>query len=135
MDALSRSPVEEPIDMETVAENMLVLEISNSDFLVSMQRRDERLVEIINKLSRDPLCDEDKQIHDNYVFDNHRLYRKVNGRRCWVVPNAVRWRMVRSYHDEKGHFGVEKVLAMLGEMFWFPKMRKYVSAYISACPK
>lgn len=135
VDALSRSPIEEPAEIETIAENIMVLEISNTDFLVSMQRQDERLIEIINKLSRDPLCDEDRQIHDNYVFENHRLYRKVDERKCWVVPNTVRWRMVRSYHDEKGHFGEEKVLAMMSEMFWFPKMRKYVRAYIAACPK
>ena len=33
VDALSRSPVDEPKEVDTVAENMMVLEISNMDFL------------------------------------------------------------------------------------------------------
>lgn len=100
-----------------------------------MQRQDIRLTEVIDKLTRDPTCDEDRQIQQNYVLENNRLYRKVGAKKCWVVPNNVRWRIVKSYHDEKGHFGEQKVVGMMQELFWFPKMRKYVRSYIAACPK
>ncbi|XP_053699165.1 uncharacterized protein LOC128746141 [Sabethes cyaneus] len=61
-DALSRNPVEESRDEKTVVENMLTIEMSNNDFLVSLQRQDPKLIDIINKLGSDPLCDEDRQV-------------------------------------------------------------------------
>ncbi|CAD7085776.1 unnamed protein product [Hermetia illucens] len=35
--------------------------------------------------------------------------------------------------DDLGHFAAEKTLDRLRKDFWFPKMRKYVKSYISAC--
>ncbi|XP_062704227.1 uncharacterized protein LOC109401735 [Aedes albopictus] len=65
VDALSRSPAEEPRETESVADSIMVLELSNSDFIVSMQRQDHRLLEVIDILARDPRCDEDRQVQQN----------------------------------------------------------------------
>lgn len=134
-DALSRNAVEEPKEIESVVENIWTIEISNTDFLVSLQRQDPKLTKIVDVLSSDPRTDEDRQAHQNYVLNNHRLYRLVDGARCWVIPAKIRWRVVKSFHDDRGHFAEEKVLQMMKEQFWFPKMRKYVRSFIAACPK
>ncbi|CAD7093720.1 unnamed protein product [Hermetia illucens] len=73
------------------------------------------------------------QIRREYVYKNNRLYRKVDDQLRFVVPTAIRWRVVRTYHDDMGHFAAEKTLDRLRKDFWFPKMRKYVKSYISAC--
>uniref|UniRef100_A0AAG5DS95 RNA-directed DNA polymerase n=1 Tax=Anopheles atroparvus TaxID=41427 RepID=A0AAG5DS95_ANOAO len=134
-DALSRSPVEDPSEVKSVAEDLMILEISNSDFLVTLQRQDSRLVNIIDILLRDPTCAAEEQVKNNYLLEDYRLFRKIDGRKCFVVPSRVRWRMIKSYHDDKGHVAEEKVLAMIKDNFWFPKMRKYIRSYIDACPK
>lgn len=36
-------------------------------------------------------------------------------------------------HDELGHFGVEKTLDKLKDLYWFPKMRKFVKKYVQSC--
>ena len=135
VDALSRNPVEPGSGTAPVLEEMLQIELSNEDFLVTLQRQDPKLVLIIDTLGRDPLTDEDRQVQQNYDLVQNRLMRIVNGRKMWVVPNRVRWRLVSCYHDEMGHFGEEKVLELLKEKFWFPKMRKYVRSYVLACPQ
>ena len=40
----------------------------------------------------------------------------------FFLPRAVSWRIVRLCRDEMRHFGVEKTF-----------LRKYITAYISAC--
>uniref|UniRef100_A0AAG5DQZ0 RNA-directed DNA polymerase n=1 Tax=Anopheles atroparvus TaxID=41427 RepID=A0AAG5DQZ0_ANOAO len=124
VDALSRNPVGTAKEVEPVLSDMMVIDISNSDFLMALQRQDPRLCAIIDVLNRSPETDEERQ-----------MKQKVIGELCFVVPNRVRWRMVHTYHDEMGHFSVDKVLERLKRKFWFPKMRKYVRSYIQACPQ
>jgi len=45
----------------------------------------------------------------------------------------VRWRIVKTCHDDFGHFGHDKAIGRIQQKFWFPKMRKYVKEYISTC--
>lgn len=134
VDALSRNPVGNPDIVQSVEDNIMLLEISNGDALVSMQRRDPKLVKIVSQMEGVPESDEQRQIQENYVLENHRLYRKLDGRKCWVVPANIRWRLLKHYHDDYGHFGEEKVLQLLVQKFWFPRMRKYTQSYIKACP-
>lgn len=135
VDALSRNPVEGGSSVDPVLCDMMAIDISNSDFLVALQRQDPRLCDIVDVLGRSPLTDEERQMQQNYQLDRHRLIRLVEGEKCFVVPNRVRWRLVHTYHDEMGHFGEDKVLERLQQKFWFPKMRKYVRSYIQACPQ
>jgi hypothetical protein len=37
------------------------------------------------------------------------------------------------HHDNVGHFGAEKTLELIKGKYWFPKMKKYVTRYVSCC--
>jgi Integrase zinc binding domain/Integrase core domain len=63
----------------------------------------------------------------------NRVMRKVNDTLKFVVPGRVKWRILKTFHDDMGHQGVEKVLRGMSEQLWFPKMRKYSRQYIDSC--
>ncbi|CAD7078596.1 unnamed protein product [Hermetia illucens] len=130
VDALTRAPVEPPHPTKTVADLALKVELDEHDFLTTIQLQDMKLaVKVLQGMSSEQAT----QIRREYVYKNNRLYRKVDDQLRFVVPTAMRWRVVRTYHDDMGHFAAEKTLDRLRKDFWFPKMRKYVKSYISAC--
>jgi len=91
-----------------------------------MQQQDPKLKEIIEILQGKEAVNK-KQIKDDYVLQRCRLHRRTQNGQRLVVPRGVTWRIVRSCHDEAGHFGVEKTLQRIAKNFWFAKMRhKYV---------
>lgn len=87
-------------------------------------------MDVLRKKTTEP-CG--KQLRQDYKMQGSRLYRKINGKLRYVVPSAVRWRVVKAAHDDRGHFGLEKTLECLMETFWFKRMRNYTKSYISAC--
>ncbi|CAD7085358.1 unnamed protein product [Hermetia illucens] len=132
VDALSRAPVEPPNPTKTVVDLVLKVELDKHDFLTTIQLQDMKLANIV-KVLQGMSSEQATQIRREYVYKNNRLYRKVDDQLRFVVPTAMRWRVVRTYHDDMGHFAAEKTLDRLRKDFWFPKMRKYVKSYISAC--
>ncbi|CAD7077440.1 unnamed protein product [Hermetia illucens] len=130
VDALSRAPVEPPNPTKT--DLVLKVELDEHDFLTTIQLQDMKLANIV-KVLQGMSSEQATQIRREYVYKNNRLYRKVDDQLRFVVPTAMRWRVVRTYHDDMGHFVAEKTLDRLRKDFWFPKMRKYVKSYISAC--
>lgn len=45
----------------------------------------------------------------------------------------MRREVVRTNHDEMGHFGTDKTLERIKQSYWFPRMREYVEKYITSC--
>lgn len=133
VDALSRAPSEAAREVPVVTEGIFSVEISVTDWLVTMQQQDTKLLRIMKILRKELQTDEEQQIKTDYQLENHRLFRKVNNQLKWVVPAAVRWRIVKGSHDDRGHFGVDKTLNHLQEEFWFPRMRNFVKGYIAMC--
>lgn len=133
VDAMSRAPVEPEREVQAVAERILRVDISPADWVVTMQQKDEKLLRIMQVLRGTLRTDDDRQLATDYELKDHRLYRKCDGQLRWVVPGAVRWRIVKNAHDDRGHFGLQKTLDHLQAEFWFPRMRMYVKNYIEAC--
>lgn len=50
-----------------------------------------------------------------------------------MVPAAVRWRVVKSAQDDRGHFGLQKTIEHIQKEFWFARLRDYVKKYLQAC--
>lgn len=133
VDAMSRAPFEEPSEVTVVSERVMRIDIDQSDWLITMQRQDPKLVRIFAVLKGELKNDDENQLRTDYEIESGRLYRKVNAKLKWVVPAAVRWRIVKSAHDDRGHFGLEKTLANITKDFWFRRMRSYVKGYLAAC--
>ena len=70
---------------------------------------------------------------------NGLLYRKVklqNHNRVvyqFVLPENYRKRTVMALHDDFGHLGMEKMLRLLKDRFFWPKMSEDVRQYIRTC--
>lgn len=125
VDALSRAPVEDARDAMVVTEQLMRVDVTADDWVATMQMQDPSLRRIIDVLNGHAKADDERQLQTDYVVRGCRLYRKVGDTLRWAVPNAVRWRVVKSAHDDRGHFGLEKT--------WFKRMRKYVQSYLDAC--
>lgn len=133
VDAMSRAPVEPARAVPVVVDRLMRVHISQEDWVVSMQQQEEKLRAIMDVLRGTAQLDDERQLRTDYELKDNRLFRKCNGQLRWVVPGAVRWRVVKSAHDDRGHFGVQKTLEHLEKEFWFPRMRMYVKNYIEAC--
>ena len=70
---------------------------------------------------------------------NGLLYRKVQlqnhdkVRHQFVLPENYRKRAIMALHDDFGHLGMEKTLALLKDRFFWPKMSEDVRQYIRTC--
>lgn len=133
VDAMSRAPVEPATEQPNVTERIMRVDITQADWVATMQRHDKKLQRIMDALNGTIKVDDLQQLQTDYTIKKNRLFRKVDGQLRWVVPDAVRWRIVKSAHDDRGHFGLEKTLQHLQGEFWFVRMRNYVLNYLQAC--
>lgn len=137
VDGMSRSPTLPPIETETVADKVLVINANVNDWLYQLQMSDAKLRNIAKVLSGCSAADDGEcaQIRTDYFMENGRLFRKIGDLKRMVIPEKVRWRITKACHDDVGHFSIEKTLNRLQKDFWFPRMRRYVKSYISSCPE
>lgn len=129
VDALSRNPVNE----EESLTDKFVFRIEIDDWVLAGQMTDKKLQVIHKILQKTPSDDYEKRVHKEYKLKDNRLYKKTKDRELWVVPKNMRREIVRSSHDEFGHFSTEKTLQKLLECYWFPNMQKYVEKYVASC--
>lgn len=142
VDALSRSPVEEAELNEAKAgpKKAVVMSIdTREDEVLIFQRSDTDLKTIIEILKRniiDRTKIETESVKD-YVLRDGLLFRKVltgnEERELYVVPKAMRKSIVIRYHDLASHFGIDKTTHLIGQFYFFPKMRRYVRMHIQNC--
>lgn len=62
------------------------------------------------------------------------LFRVYNGKQLFVIPENMVNNIIRIYHDDLGHVGIDKtVYGILGH-YWFPclkmKVREYINNYV-----
>lgn len=98
-----------------------------------MQINDVKLGNIIQILRGELKSDQHRQLKADYTLQSNRLYRKTQNGPRLVVPNAIRWRILKHCHDDIGHYGLDKTFERVNQTFWFSRMRKYIQEYISAC--
>lgn len=128
VDALSRNPIpNDPIDLDLPC----VLNITD-EWLKTVQMSDSE-VDRIKNILLDPETNNIVEINKNYCLKNNNVFRVTDKGLKWLVPKGVRWQILKSCHDDIGHFSTEKTLDKVSEKFWFSKMRKFVKKYVQAC--
>lgn len=96
------------------------------------QSADNETLELIQKFN-------DGQLDSNrYSVQNNILYYKYtpigeNPRLLCYVPKGHRLSLLRVFHDEHEHIGIEKTLDLILKHFWFPGLRQFVRKYVSHC--
>lgn len=96
------------------------------------QSGDEETQSLLQKL-----CD--GQLDPNrYIKKNDLLYYKYTPtgesvRLLCYIPKGHRLSLLRLFHDEHDHIGVDKTTDLVLKHFWFPNLRAFVRKYISHC--
>lgn len=98
VDALSRNP-----PLESGQTRYDVCNVSESDWIITVQNSDSEIQRIVGILN-DPNLDDVTDIKGNFKLKNGRLFRITTDGDRWVVPKGVRWQVVKTNHDDIGHF-------------------------------
>lgn len=142
VDALSRAPVDEDDTfMEDLTDKKFLMFsiMIEEDKILMIQLSDEKLRELIEILKKEPeeISRKEKGRVRDFRLEEGRLYKavKVNGedRSLCVIPDTMRKAIVMKYHDQMGHFSVDKTVAKILETCYFKNLRKYVRRHINGC--
>lgn len=132
VDALSRNPIDDSSNCYEGVQ-ILTINISESDWVLTAQLQDERCRYLNDVLLRAPADKEECLIHKEYELKHGRIYRKTSEGLKWVVPKSARHTVTNYFHDQAGHLAVDKTISQIQQHYWFPRLRKYVTRYIRCC--
>ena len=117
------------------------------DELVKAQRTDSAIGPIFKlKETNGTLADEIRQsakgttkkmMHEwrKLQIEDGLLYRKTSQRRQLVLPAQYKSLVLHQLHNDMGHVGVERVLNLVRERFYWPYMKQEVEDYVTKrCP-
>lgn len=73
-----------------------------------------------------------------YVIKNNILYYKYSStgedtRLLCFIPKGHRLSLLRVFHDDHEHIGMDKTVSLILRHFWFPGFRQFVKKYITHC--
>lgn len=71
--------------------------------------------------------------HDKFELIDGLVYRKDADHPKFVVPESMIFQLIRIYHDDMAHCGLEKTYQGLFKNYWFTSMRRKIKAYIDNC--
>ena len=106
--------------------------------LVKEQQRDPALIELLQQARP---VEEMESVAQGYFFEDDMLVRKwlPQGERFVgdaifqiVVPSGLRAGILKTAHD-MGHVGVKKTYDKVLRYFYWPRLKKDISAYIKTC--
>jgi hypothetical protein len=117
VDALSRNPIP--------GSSLNVHIISPVDWISAAQSQDKSITSIIKIIMTGERFAH-KDLFNKYGVKGGRLYYNSSEGQKLVLPKHCRWQILRVYHDDGGHFALDKTLHALKSHFWFPKMRRFV---------
>ncbi len=117
--------------------------VIDHDELASEQRKDPVIGKILElKESNKELTEDRRRTLDKstrklsrewsrlYV-ENGLLHRKTLGRKQLVLPATYKQTALTHLHDNMGHVGVERVLSLARERFYWPFMKRDIEEYIT----
>nr|XP_034194595.1 uncharacterized protein LOC117610871 [Osmia lignaria] len=65
-----------------------------------------------------------------YVLIEGLVFRKYQDKHLFVIPEGMINSVLRVYHDEMGHVGLDKVLHGILGHYWFPALKLRTKLYI-----
>lgn len=96
------------------------------------QAADAETLDLLEKLT-------DGRLDANrYVKKNDLLYYKYScageqPRLLCFIPKGHRLSLLRIFHDEHDHPGIDKTVELILKHFWFPSLRAFVQKYVGHC--
>lgn len=102
-------------------------EISNvfNNALYVNQLKDDNIQRLKQNVINDGL--------DGYEIRDGILYKVIGKKSLLYVPSNMEQSVIYKFHNETGHFGIDKVCEMIKRLYWFPQMRIKLSDHIKSC--
>ncbi|XP_062707754.1 uncharacterized protein LOC109406092 isoform X1 [Aedes albopictus] len=69
----------------------------------------------------------------DYEVRDEILYKKVGNKSLLYVPLQMVPSVINKFHNDMGHFGVDKVCGLIKRTYWFPRMREQVQDHAKCC--
>lgn len=73
------------------------------------------------------------ETHEKFNLIEGLVFRKGPDKPRFVIPESMVMNILRIYHDEMTHCGVEKTVLGISNNYWLPSMRKRVQNYVDNC--
>lgn len=116
------------VDALSRIHNIFVLEGNTLEQTLAVkQTLDPDIIKVRDKL--------ENREHPLFELRNGLVYRKQKDKILFYVPSDMVFKVIHFYHDNMGHFGLDKTYELISRTYWFPKMRRTIQDYISNCLK
>lgn len=132
----------------TIAENAArephpVFPAIDQDELAQAQREDKTVGEIMRLKEKMTVLTNDirntvtkttrkmLQEWDKLHFKNGLMYRQTGERQQLILPAKYKETVLKHLHDNMGHIGTERVLALVRERFYWPYMKRDIESYVT----
>lgn len=117
------------VDALSRCTNVLVIEENTfEETLAIAQTRDNIIQELKKKLETTEI--------KFYEMHNGLVYRKTqNNKLLFYVPSELEHNVLRIYHDEYGHVGIDKTFELICRTYWFPNLKPKIKEHIENCLK
>lgn len=91
---------------------------------------DQKLTDDMRRNVRGPAR---KMMHEwtKLSLEDGVLYCKTAEKRQLVLPASFKSLVLKHLHDDMGHVGVERVLSLARQRFYWPYMRRDIEAYVT----
>ena len=124
--------IEEILDIATNPSNFE--KVFNTGKVISIK-------ELLQSQKKDKFCRRlAKSLHKENDFRiNHEglLVKQIsilrNIYQVYVVPQGLVHRVLKIFHDKRGHQGISRTINMIKRRFWFRKMREQVNQHVNNC--
>lgn len=108
--------------------SILIIEGNSFERVLSIkQDQDKEISEIRDRLA--------KTESKHFEMRDGLVYRKNKNELLFYVPNDMESQVIRTYHDDMGHFGLDKTHELISRTYWFPDIKNKVKKHISNCLK
>lgn len=123
---LIHRPAEKMTHVDCLSRNIMVIHhMSIEDELLYKQLSDTKIKEIAEIV--EVKGSENFTLIDGLVF---RIYKDKN---LFVIPEGMVNSIIRVYHDDMGHVGIDKTIQGIMGHYWFPCLKLKVRQYIDNC--
>ena len=97
--------------------------------------------ELLSSQKRDKWCRKLAKFtgkYSDYALNHEGLLTKQinilrNTYRVYIVPQSLVQRVIKIFHDNRGHQGISRTINMMKRRFWFRKMQEQVNTYVDKC--
>lgn len=120
------------VDALSRCHNILVLEENSFEQNLSIKQQTDVDIRMLQE-------NLEKTQSSMFELRNGLVYRKIKSKGSdsllFYVPRSMISQVIRLYHDNYAHVGVQKTCELILRTYWFPNMRQTVKDYISNCLK